>query len=318
LVRSILYIIALYLFFSSADAGNISPEVYVGGIIKNYKLKYITFSYTKDYLYFQKKIIDVVQTDKEGKFDLSFKWSNPWPLQMTVDDKVITLFLSPGDSLWIEASFGNLERSVTYSKSAGTGHNALKNYQREFGKDNEEFRAKLTKYDSIEFLNLNDNYHQEQLAYIKKDTVHKLSRNFNEYLNALINYNYYNNIFTYCHANRHYFDSTYLINRIDKKHVNNEYAFSVLEYIVFVENYISWQSEIKKSRDISSKNFWNYRYTLCKKLLTGRIRDLILARTVKKSFVYANHITAMTLYNDYSSVCSNHDYIQQIKNNFIH
>jgi hypothetical protein len=306
----------MFLLFSAVFAKE-KGMVYIGGTIKQFRQGEITIYYIKDYLYNQKILIKKLQTDKHGKFELTFPWEISWEVQMKIGDAQFTYFLSPGDSLIIKANNLFLQNSIKYSGNAGPGHNAMKQYFKEFSKKNDDFRKKMIKFDSAEFITLNNQYHTEQMDSISKDSIAIHGKNFYEYLKAIVNYNYYNNIFAFNKMKRNLFDTTYLVSQFSKSIVDNEYALSLPDYLVFLDLYIAWKSEVTKSAK-DKNNYWDYRYRTIKRALTGKVRDIMLARTVRKAFQFANHTTAMLLYYDYKNVYVDQNFVAQIKNEFIH
>ena len=316
--RITLYILIFFACLGQAWAGNTGNKVYISGIIKHYKTGNVYFSYIKDYLYFQERELAAAVTDKNGKFQVTFDWSYPWIVDMSVEGKKLSFFLCPGDSLLFEASYGNLYNSIEYSGNAGKGHNLLKKYLKDYGTDNARFQADMPELGEREFLSLNDQRHQEQMKFVDKNYSEEDNKYFYAYLMALVNYSYYDNLFEYCNLKNKYFDQDYIEETIDPVDINNELAIAASIYIKFAENYLTWKSAVMQlDAEEGAKNYWIERYKICKNTFSGKVRDLLLARLLKKAFEYTYPITAMNLYNDYANIYINRDYFFAIKNNFI-
>jgi hypothetical protein len=316
--RIYIYIILSIFALSSVHAQEKSKTVSIKGIIKHYKSRPIYVTYLDDFVYFKNVNLAKTTTDDKGSFEIKFKWERPWLAQFAIGDKKLQLFLCPGDTLVMKASYGNLYHSIKYSGSSGKGQNLQKSYVKKYKGVNNRFAGKLGRLDSLDFVTTNDKHHQDQLEFINRDTLYnKDHKDFYEYLRANVDYNYLNSVFDYCEKKNRYLLTAYMDTVMDQKHVNNPYALPAVVYVEFLENYINWKSEILKPKNEVVTNYWDHRYKTAKKVVKGTVRDLILARILKKAFEYTYYVTALTLFYDYETLYLNKNYYLEIKKNFI-
>lgn len=302
--KEFLFLLLSFFVFFELTA---QKKVVISGTITNYKEKAIAVAFYEDYLDYERRIAGKTVTDKNGNFALSFDWERAWPAFLILENETMELFLTPNDSLFINGKYKKLAGTSKFSGSAAYANTYLSKHLVAFTKMRQHTFQKQKKMKSFEKLILHDTmYYREMKAF---DTLNKnIALEFHTYMHANIEYYYANKLFLY-NLSRSDIES-----RLLKIECDNEDALNSMYYLIFLENYLNFITEIKKN-EVKGKidSFWNFQFDLIKEKFSGRVMDILLARLINRTFNYTTIVTTRSLLNKYYNVYKNQAFYKRLE-----
>ncbi len=306
--KASIFILFICLFISEVIKSQTS--VIVAGAIPNYKERHIGIAFFEDYLDYERKVAAKTITSRSGTFILKFKWTKSWPAFLILENETVELFLVPGDSLYINGKYKKLATTSKFSGSAAYANSYLAEHRVKFSKMREQTDKKQKKMNINEKLILHDTMYYREMKSFAKINKNKAPEFYN-YMYANIEYYYANKIFFYG------LSRSEIEERIQKINYNNEDALSSMYYVIFLENYLNFLTEIKK-REMKEKidNFWDFQFNIIKENFTGKVMDILMARLINKTFNYTTIVTTRSLLNKYYNVYKNILFYQKLEKKF--
>lgn len=320
--KTLLFLLVAVFLLSSKYLYAKDPKVpkyaCITGKLDRYKYGYIYVGFHKNYLNYTKLIAAEDTTTKYGEFKMKFRWDYPWPVYLVMGDLTVNLFLSPGDSINIDANHGNFYKTYKMTGIGATENLYLNNFLLTYDNENLNFRKTFIELPEKEFLKQNDSRHENQLKYLEKNDSLQSNKYFYNYAQALIDFEYYNNFFVFSKTRNKYIDSDYLADVIDTVKIDNQFALPSMLYVEFLNNYVDFLIyKYKNESEDKIMNIWDFKYRLIRSRFSGRVRDLLLAKVLKSAFEYTYNISAMNLFNDYKNICISNDYMSYLKTAFV-
>jgi hypothetical protein len=321
-IKAMAFVLIFVFIFISLSIYAKEPKVAkyacIMGKIERYRYGDVYVGFYKNYLNYTKLVAAEDTTSKYGEFKMKFRWDYPWPVYLVFGELTVNLFLSPGDSIYIEASHSNFYKTFKLSGTGATENTYLNNFLLTYDIDNLNFRKTFIELPEKTFLKQNDARHEIQLKYLEKNDSLQENIFFYNYAMALIDFEYYNNFFVFSKTKGKYIDSDYLADVIDTVKIDNQFALPSMLYIDFLNNYVDFMIyKYKNESEDKIMNIWDFKYRLIRNRFSGRVRDLLLAKVLKSAFEYTYNISAMNLYNDYKNICISNDYMSYLRNTFV-
>ena len=304
--------------YSNAKGPKVAKYACVMGKINHFKYSEIYIGFYKNYLNYTKLVAAEDTTNKTGEFKMKFRWDYPWPVFLVMGELTVNLFLSPGDSIYIDANHTSFYKTVKFTGTGGQENTYLNQYLLAYDNSNINFEKTFPELAEKEFLKQNDSRYSQQTKYFEINDTVDYNNFFRNYAISLIDFEYYNNFFAFSKVKGKYIDSDYLFDVVDTNKVDNQMALPSVLYIDFLDNYIDFL--IYKYRNESEDkimNIWDFKYRIIRKRFSGRVRDLLLAKVLKSAFEYTYNISAMNLFNDYKNICISNDYMNYLRTTFV-
>ncbi|MEI6766287.1 MAG: hypothetical protein WCM76_11645 [Bacteroidota bacterium] len=312
-------LLPVILLLLAAYRGLAGPgTVFIEGKIEHFKNREVSLGYYKDFLYYKKVTVVVVKADRDGYFQLHAKWPKAWPAYLFFNGKPLSVFLSPGDSIYIDGNAKKILKSAVFEGKGAKENNLLCEYLRDYLKDEADFRKKMQKYEERDFFARNKEIQKNAMTFIDKGFSEADNPKFYQYIRAMAVYQSYSNILLYYKNNsKVQIDTATIDGLIEEDDINNPDALTSSVYIDFLQYYSDYLVEYKKTDNTEIENYWDYRYRVLKSRFSGQVRDLLLAKVLRKAFQYTHRVTARILFYDYQNVYIDKEYFLAIKNDFV-
>lgn len=282
------FLFIIYPFLSEAQ-----KIVTFSGKILNPKSNAIHIKYIDNYLQMKEITAGSAIIDKEGKFGMTFEWSEAKPALLYHGDQSYRLFLIPGDKLKITLDTDKFYQTANFSGKGSEVNNflTLLDFQFNQGAALQEYNESFQKYELEEFVIYINKRKVDQVKLYEETFINPPSQEFNNYilsafdyswaadrLNYLELHSFYNNKKGFVKVSMEYY------NFLDKVKINNDVALSTYYYVHFLESYfndLSYQQLTKKEKKkigVASVKQYNSLYDLINQKLEGKSRDLMLAK----------------------------------------
>jgi hypothetical protein len=285
---------------------------------------------------------------KDEKFRIEFFINKPHVVGMMVNEinhhypvttAVSTLFIEPGDSLYVTGTAKYWEPTVQFSGKGAANNNFSKNYWKFFKNVRDKSDASIrSKFETIE------NDKRKKLTYLQQ-SKDSLSHEFYNYMKAEITYgaaSFKLNILESNYRKRPDREYEMYLSFTDSMEIVNDKALLSQRYLGFISNYIflklkSLKVKINKhtfqkqsewddafSRDvlgefsskICSNAIFSRReiYFFAKALLTGETRHVYLGNQIHRDIISIDNATDTFLINDFLETYPDKTLSQQIRN----
>jgi thiol-disulfide isomerase/thioredoxin len=290
---------ALVLFFSActlqeADPGRAFTTVHLHGVIHHPGADPILLELPDPLAYDQPLVLDTLRLDSAGRFSLAFTWNEPGHARINVGEYFIPLYLMPADSMYVEYELELDEATFT-----GRGA-AVNNYLQALEGVNEQFtlyanlpmEEYIARLDSLTAARtaLLDELRPQALAEHHDHPFPELARAEIE-ASRLEDLQQYPFLFKYVtNAEQAPELPAELRTSIEQFPLNNDAWFGSRAYQSFVDARFSdlIRDTLKQQRAVYEERH----YRFADSLLTGRMRELQLARVVQKAFTYGSGLAS--------------------------